>query len=210
MSYIYDIILNFNKELIEYFEWEDSDDIKYVKKVALFKTDTNLIKDLINYEIVFDNKFTSSIPNYEITRINGDCKIFLLTDGLIVIGVLIKENNSILLSRLLLDEEYEILDMANHLPFSRIGYKKSKKIKRVCNDLTRKENGIREKLSKVIAKLYKENKKDELLYLYYEFTNKECKSIDYAYNYLKNSLKSFNEDHIRLFDIVMMSKTFSE
>ena len=34
MSYIYDIILNFNKNLIEFFEWEDSDDIKYVKKVA--------------------------------------------------------------------------------------------------------------------------------------------------------------------------------
>ena len=29
MAYIYDILLNFNKELIEFFEWEESDKIKY-------------------------------------------------------------------------------------------------------------------------------------------------------------------------------------
>ena len=37
MTYIYDILLNLSKELIEFFEWEDSDNIKYVKKIAVFK-----------------------------------------------------------------------------------------------------------------------------------------------------------------------------
>lgn len=32
MVYIYDILLNFNKNLIEYFEWEEKDNIKYIKK----------------------------------------------------------------------------------------------------------------------------------------------------------------------------------
>ena len=32
MIYIYDIVLNLNKELIEYFEWDTNDNIKYIKK----------------------------------------------------------------------------------------------------------------------------------------------------------------------------------
>ena len=35
MVYIYDILLNFNKNLIEYFEWDDKDSIKYVKSFVL-------------------------------------------------------------------------------------------------------------------------------------------------------------------------------
>ena len=37
MTYIYDILLNLSKELIEFFEWEDSDNIKYVKKIVFSK-----------------------------------------------------------------------------------------------------------------------------------------------------------------------------
>ena len=47
MVYIYDILLNFNKNLIEYFEWDDKDSIKYVKKIALFKVSSKVIDDFI-------------------------------------------------------------------------------------------------------------------------------------------------------------------
>ena len=35
MIYIYDILLNFNTSLIEFFEWEENDLIKYIKKIML-------------------------------------------------------------------------------------------------------------------------------------------------------------------------------
>ena len=69
MNYIYDILLNFNKYLIEYFEWKDTDDIKYVKKIMLFKIDQKTIKDIIENIVILDNKFTSNIPKYEMSKI---------------------------------------------------------------------------------------------------------------------------------------------
>ena len=33
MKYIYDIILNFNERLYEFYEWKDNDDIEYIKKI---------------------------------------------------------------------------------------------------------------------------------------------------------------------------------
>lgn len=37
MIYIYDILLNFNTSLIEFFEWEENDLIKYIKKFLYIK-----------------------------------------------------------------------------------------------------------------------------------------------------------------------------
>ena len=36
MIYIYDILLNFNTSLIEFFEWEENDLIKYIKKIPIY------------------------------------------------------------------------------------------------------------------------------------------------------------------------------
>lgn len=205
MSYIYDILLNFNKQLIEYFEWEDTDNIKYVKKIILFKTSTEVIKDITHYEVILDSSFTSNIPKYELNNNREDGKICLLTDDKIVIGLLIKNNKVELISRLLLDEEYEALETANHITTTKIEYKKIKKRNSDKGNLTRKELAIKDNLLKKIESLYKRKKEEELKYLYYEYTNKENNNIDYIYNYLKNSLISFNKNHINLYNILTMS-----
>ena len=85
MSYIYDILLNFNKNLIEYFEWEDTDKIKYIKKILLFKTSKQTVKDIIENEVLLDSAFTSNIPKYEINDLKEEKKISHITDGEIVI-----------------------------------------------------------------------------------------------------------------------------
>lgn len=115
MVYIYDILLNFNKNLIEYFEWEEKDKIKYIKKIMVFKTTTNTIKDIIENEIILDKNFTKQIPKYEMNGLKNNSSTCLLTDGNIVIGILIKENIITDISRLLLDEENEILLIAKNL-----------------------------------------------------------------------------------------------
>ena len=207
MAYIYDILLNFNDTLVEYFLWKESDSIKYVKKIALFKVDTNLLKDLIDYEIEFDKSFTNKLPSYEMNGEKDSPKLVLLTDGLIVIGVIIKENKPVSYSRLLLDEEYEVLEASNHLEYEDIKYIKLNKKEIDISFLTTEEKSIQNSLYKDIDKLYKEKDLNKLKYLYYEYTNKECNSLDYMYNFLKKSLSNFNDKHRLLFDILTSAKT---
>ena len=206
MTYIYDILLNFNKKLIEYFEWEDNDDIKYVKKIILFKTNTNTVKDIIENIVILDKNFTNNIPKYEINNIKEGNKLCLLTDGKISIGLLIKNNKVEYISRMLLDEEYETLLNSETLEETNINYKIIKK--RINNNnttLTRTELKKQKLLLEKLNTLYNNRMKDVLIYLYYEYTNKECQDIDYIYNYLVKSLTDFNDRHIELFNILLTS-----
>lgn len=205
MVYIYDILLNFNKDLIEYFEWEDTDSIKYVKKVALFKVENKVLFDMINKLIVFSEEFINNVPKYEMNGMKDAGSVCLFTDGFMVIGVLIKEGKPVLFSRLLLDEESEVLDISSKMNVSNIEY--SIKGNRYINkeNLTRKELLIKEKLSLEIDRLFEEKNYDKLLYLYYEYTNKEGNNIEYVYKFLKNSVNDFNDKHRYLFDILLLS-----
>ena len=38
MSYIYDILLNFNTKYYDFFEWNKNDEITHIKKIPIFKT----------------------------------------------------------------------------------------------------------------------------------------------------------------------------
>lgn len=205
MVYIYDILLNFNKDLIEYFEWEDTDSIKYVKKVALFKVENKVLFDMINKLIVFSEEFINNVPKYEMNGMKDAGSVCLFTDGFMVIGVLIKEGKPVLFSRLLLDEESEVLDISSKMNVSNIEY--SIKGDRYFNkeNLTRKELLIKEKLSLEIDRLFEEKNYDKLLYLYYEYANKEGNNIEYVYKFLKNSINDFNDKHRYLFDILLLS-----
>ena len=205
MAYIYDILLNFNKDLIEFFEWEDTDNIKYVKKIVVFKTSSKVINDVIYNEVVFDSNFTKVIPKYEMNGMKDSGRLCILTDGLMAMGLLIKNNKPILISRLLLDEEYEVLELANGLDNASIDYEIiNSKIKEI-GFLTRKEREVKNKLSLEIDKLYEMNKTEKLIYLYYEFTNRESTNVDYIYKYLKDSLNNFDSRHKKLYDILLLS-----
>lgn len=205
MIYIYDILLNFNDKLIEYFEWEEKDNIKYVKKIAVFKAQENIINDIIKKELLLSNDFTEKIPKYEMNGLKKERCACLLTDGNIVIGILIKENKIIGISRLLLDEENEVLDISSNLKPINISYKILNNKINYINNLTRKEQIIKEKLTTEFKNLFINKQYNKLYYLYYEYTNKESKNYEYIYNYLINTLTNFNNKHLKLNEILLLS-----
>ena len=43
------------------------------------------------------------------------------------------------------------------------------------------------------------------MYLYYEFTGKECNSIDHIYKYLISSLEVFTDKHMKLYEVLNLS-----
>lgn len=205
MTYVYDILLNFNKDLIEYFEWEDNDNIKYAKKITLFRIDKKTMKDFLCYDIELPSNFIKDTLRYELDGLNDKISYTLFTDTEIVLGVSIKNSKIDLLSRLIIDEEDEIIDIAKNLEEFNISYKVLKRKEKSKGLLTRNELKTKKTLRKEIEDLYIKKNKDKLEYLYYEFTGQECKNINSIYNFLVNSLDHMTEKHLKLFEIIKLS-----
>ena len=80
MKYIYDIILNFNERLYEFYEWKDNDDVEYIKRIPIFKVSNDVFSDLKSNRVLVNNEFINSIyskcevyGNYGIGKIDYAC-----------------------------------------------------------------------------------------------------------------------------------------
>ena len=52
MNYIYDVVLNFQDDLIEFYEWSSEDTIDHIKRIPIFRISSQNLNDLINKNIV--------------------------------------------------------------------------------------------------------------------------------------------------------------
>ena len=210
MIYIYDILLNFNENLIEFFEWMDEDDIKYIKKIPLFKVDKNTINNFINKKIKIDEEFLYLIKDkcdfYDEPLTKEDTYLTLITDSNIVIGLQIINKEITKVSRLLLEEEYEILNASEKMIYSNINYQIIDNKKLITNNLTRYENNIKQSLIKEINNLKENNKEEKLKFYYYEYFNKVCNDINNIYHVLINDIRNnFSNKHINLYNLMKLS-----
>lgn len=208
MIYIYDVLLNFNTSLIEFFEWEENDLIKYVKKLPIYKVSDDFLYNLVKNEIKVSDDFLNEIKDKTLFEEKSEefkyCS--LLTNNKIVLGVLFNEFGNVLyLSRLLIEEEKEILTIANRLSLYHINYEICNFNNEISDNLTRKERNIKNNLLNKINDLYKNNDYEKLSYLYYEYFNKIGNNNDKIYNSLILSMDNFNSKHTALYDILTLS-----
>ena len=122
-----------------------------------------------------------------------------------MIGLSIKNNKIDLLSRLIIDEEDEVITMANSINKYNINYKKLGLKRKDSRVLTRNEKEKLKGLKKEIINLYKDKNYDKLKYLYYEFTSKYSDNIKFIYENLLNSFNSYNKNHDRLIKVLKLS-----
>ena len=61
MNYIYDIVLNFNKEYFYFYEWNKKDNIINIKKIPLFVVDNNTFNMMKYDKVVVDSSFIELI-----------------------------------------------------------------------------------------------------------------------------------------------------
>ncbi|MGM9882053.1 MAG: hypothetical protein ACI31S_04350, partial [Bacilli bacterium] len=112
MNFIYDIILNFNSDYYNFFEWNKKDNIISIKKIPVFFIEKNLFNDMKYNKITVDKSFLDVIKDktftYSRIKIGPSC---LVTNGKEVIGILFNDKGVLIKrSSLLLDEEEEVLD----------------------------------------------------------------------------------------------------
>ena len=120
MDYIYDIVLNFQNYYYDFFEWKSSDKVINVKKILVYKTNSEDYLNLKYNEVILDTK---DLPK--------QTKMFLVTNGSEVMGILLDNKGKIIKkSSLLFDEADEILEEGLTLEeqSKRLGFVKAKSV----------------------------------------------------------------------------------
>ena len=85
MDYIYDIVLNFQNNYYDFYEWQKEDKIINIKKIPIYKISTKEYIDIKNYQTIIEK---NTIPKQN--------KMFLLTNGIEAMGIIIDNSGKVL------------------------------------------------------------------------------------------------------------------
>lgn len=207
MNYIYDVVLNFQDELIEFYEWSSEDTIDHIKRIPIFRVTSQNLNDLVNKNIKINNDFIQKIKNKtKCYRKTNDLKYSaLFTDLNRVVGIeFTSEGNNICRSSLLLDEEETIILECRFDLVEKLYYQVNSKVN--INFLTRQENKKRNYILKELEKVYETNNIDKLNYLYKEFFNDISLSFESKYLKLHKLIKdNYESKYNILYDIFKLS-----
>ena len=184
MNYIYDIFLNLNKHDFDFYDWNIDDQITHIRKTPLIKINTELLYKMINYDFSINEDLSKKISNRTEVFSNKNIKIIkslcIFSDGKDAIAIKFTNNGKReKISRLLLDEKEEILDVACHVEETKIEINVGKPL---LNDSfkTREEQDI----YYYIKKEFQKKNYDKLKYTYFECFNQEEQDYEKIINQL--------------------------
>lgn len=204
MNYIYDIVLNFNKEYYNFFEWNKKDNIVNIKKIPLFLVNNDTFKifkyDNIKVSDNFINLIKDKTYTYSRTKIGNAS---LISNGKEVIGVLFNDNGELIKkSSLLLDEEDEVLNECINNTIYNIEIVNIKK-----NRVSLINRSQREKKNFLIKYINKENNLTNLKYLYYDYFEQEDDNfINIKKSLIKEIKDNWNSKLDKFYETVKMFK----
>ena len=174
MIYIYDLTLNFNDRLYDFYDWKDTDNITHYRKIPLIKLSDKKYDKFLNNKVVVDEELLSLVRDkaqqYKGRMLKTVKYAFVLTNGFDAFAVMLDDGGtSVKKSKLVIGEELEVIDLANNLKVKDVSFNI------VCKDnfvnkFTRDEEVI---INDVVSKINDHKDNLELLkYLYYEWNNK--------------------------------------
>lgn len=203
MNYIYDIYLNFNKDLYDFFDWNKNDKITHIKTIPIFKISEDDLKIIIRNKIKIEEKFFGSIYNKTIVWNKSDkyksCALFCDENNIIALEF-DKNGNSINKSTLLIYEELEILETIYKLKVKNIEFKILNKDKLLLK--TRKQ--IHDEI--FIKNELKNINEQKLKYIFFECFNKHEKNKKTIINKLLN-LYNNSKAYKNLYNILKITST---
>ncbi len=210
MNYFYDIILNWNEEILyDFYEWNDNDPLELIKKIPLFRVKQKVLNDLITSKIEVGEEFLKLIKDKTLmgskSIVNKIPYAALFTDNKSVIALEFNsEGLRIMGSKLLLDDDLNVLEVAYNLREYQLEYKIIEELK--IDKGLRQEIEARKIIDLEVDGLYKKKDIAKLKYLYYEYKKEELSDINLIYKELKESLaKNFDGDILKLYYIIKLS-----
>ena len=96
MTYVYDLLLNFNPKLYEFYEWEKDDKLSHIKRIYLIKISSIAYNDLLDKNIKLNDDFLLNIFNkteyFENRNVKNIPYAILITDTYRVMGIMFDMN----------------------------------------------------------------------------------------------------------------------
>ena len=203
MNYIYDILLNFQKEFYDFYEWNNDDEIIHIRKAPIFHINNKDFKIIKNSVIKFNPSFYEKLYNRteKFKKINV-CflnYVFLISNGKEAMAIkLNKDGLCTHKSSLLLDEEEEIADIASDLKIYTLDYKIIKTNNSLFQTRNEKENIA--DISSKLKFLYNHKEDEKLKFLYLECFEKTEEDINIIFNKLIEESKSSNKSTLKMID----------
>ena len=202
MNYIYDIILNFNEEFYDFYEWKNNDNVINVRKIPVLKVDENTYVSLRNNKVQVSMETIDSLKkNFSLynEKIEGNI-ICLITNGMSAFGVMFN-NNGYLIKRssMLFDEEEEVIDESENIKEVKIDFIKNEKQK--SNNISRivkeKQKFIKDYISSLDDEL-------TLKYIYYDYFEKEEDKNNIKEILLSEINSEWNSKLSKLYDLTKL------
>ena len=203
MSYIYDILLNFQKNYYDFFEWNSTDEIIHIRKMPVFRVNNLDYKKIKNSIVKFESEFldkiynrTEKFKNINISFLNY---VFLISNGKEAMGIKLNKDGFIThKSSLLLDEEEDIAETAEDLEIYKLNYKFIKSENSCLHTRNEREN-IANASNKLFA-LYSHKEDEKLKFLYLECFGKNESDVDKIYKVLASEIKNNNKNTSKIID----------
>jgi hypothetical protein len=179
MDYVYDIVLNFQNNYYEFYEWKSSDKIINVKKVPIYKISTKDYLNIKEHSITIDK---ISLPKQS--------KLFLVTNGSEIMGLLINNKGQIIKkSSLIFEESDDILSDIEDIKSINIKYQIDNFHKQQL--MSRANEEKMQYIDNCLKNIDKQKDEYFLKYLYYDIYDTKEDDIDKIYQDL---IKLANND----------------
>lgn len=209
MNYIYDILINFQTHLYDVYDWNKNDDILHLRKIPMFRLDTETLKKLCCFEVQISSEFLSRIFNrtelFQRNKVSSLEYCFLATDLEEVIGFKVDKLGNILgYSKLLLEEEAEVLEYATGLSIYNLSFQALNR-KEVLPFKTREEVKIKSFILKEIKQMIKSQDSDKLRYLYLECFGKNIEIDKIKKNIFKEIEQKWDKVYLKLYHFLKMT-----
>lgn len=203
MNYIYDIYLNLNETLFDFFDWNKNDKITHIKKIPVFKIAEKDLKLFLFNKIKIEKELLLQIFNKtEIWGMNNKinyCALFSDNNTILAIEFN-KSGESIKKSFLFIDEELEVLEITHKLHERYLEFNILGKEKNIFK--TRKQ--IKEE--KFVSHELKNMEDKKLTYIYFECFGKQEKNKKTILDNIKKISKN-SKTYKNLYDILKLTST---
>lgn len=194
MNYIYDILLNFDTNLYDFYDWNTTDDITHIRKVPVFKINNKTYRDIKYNKIKVEQNFVTKIKKrcetFEDRQLIDEVSLF--SNGKEAIAIKFENGINKYKSLLLLDEEEEIIEVCERMDYSLINYEVIEKNRELLFE-TKKEYEKKIYLNEEINKLVLQKEEDKLKYIFFECFNKKEEDLFKIVEELK---KNINDEKI--------------
>ena len=173
MNNIYDIILNFQNNYYEVYEWKNTDDIINIRKIALFKVNDKDYVSLKESKTKISKETLNIIKkNYLIFDDENIDKITcLITNGKTAMGIIIDQEGYVIKkSSMLYDEEEEVISEAKNIEKIKISF--------IINQKQTNKSRIEIEKKEILLDFFK-NTTDKMIlkYIYYDYFLEESNNV---------------------------------